>query len=523
MGQTNLYIKIALFIFLITGTMTFIVTKDMQLNEMYINAHNIQSELENNIQNGINAVEYLNESASQIIQNKESIKFRYTPKLKSYNNNGNYTGDDMFGPQTPYVDKANISGYGKLAKDKNSLAEMEMSLELIRYFKRIKMQNKDYAWVYYYSNSDFITLYPFVTSKEMELLPEYKQQPLFIYATPALNPERKLFFTPLYIDNGGLGLMITIGKPVYDGNKFIGVTEIDMTLQSQSRMLAKLDYLNNNSIIVNQEGEVIGVNNVAKPNTKNVVMIDKLLEKGFSQLKDTNNGLTFYNGNYVYIKKFKNAPWKLIYYKSAYGIYLMSFFYMLPLFALMAFLYYLNKLYTRSEKLQIQLKEQANIDYMTGVHNRRYFFELGNMVFLKNERKNKPIAMAMLDIDFFKQINDTYGHDKGDAVIKNLCSILGANLRESDLMARFGGEEFCVLLDDITLDNATHLFEKIRRRIEANIIDIDESKIQYTVSIGIAYGIGKSLDDMIKRSDEALYTSKREGRNRITVLQQANF
>ncbi len=164
-----------------------------------------------------------------------------------------------------------------------------------------------------------------------------------------------------------------------------------------------------------------------------------------------------------------------------------------------------------------QIKNLANKDFLTGAYNRRYFFDSGTAIFLKEKRKKKALAVAMLDIDKFKNINDTYGHDVGDVAIKEIKRILDETLRKSDLMARFGGEEFCILLEDISLENTHKLFEKIRERFESNIIDIGGKTISYTVSIGIQFGLSDSLEEMIRLSDKALYFAKENGRNQVKI------
>ena len=163
------------------------------------------------------------------------------------------------------------------------------------------------------------------------------------------------------------------------------------------------------------------------------------------------------------------------------------------------------------------MADVANKDFMTGAYNRRYFFESGNNIFLKAKRKKTPLAVAMIDIDKFKIINDTYGHDVGDVAIKEIKRILDDNLRVSDLMARFGGEEFCIILEDITEEDTRKLFEQIRLAFEKNEININGTIITYTVSFGIAFGILDTLDDMVKLADNALYDSKENGRNQITI------
>lgn len=166
-----------------------------------------------------------------------------------------------------------------------------------------------------------------------------------------------------------------------------------------------------------------------------------------------------------------------------------------------------------------KINDMANKDFLTGAYNRRFFYEIGETIYKKASRKKSNLAVAMIDIDKFKSINDTYGHDIGDIAIKEVKKILDTNLRSSDLMARFGGEEFCVLLEDISIKNVQALFEKIRQNFQNNIITIGDVKISYTVSIGIYYRLAYSLDETIRLSDESLYMAKERGRNKIVIKQ----
>ncbi|MDA7817369.1 diguanylate cyclase [Sulfurimonas sp.] len=165
-----------------------------------------------------------------------------------------------------------------------------------------------------------------------------------------------------------------------------------------------------------------------------------------------------------------------------------------------------------------KISDMANKDFLTGAYNRRYFYDSGAAIFAKAKRKHNPLAVAMLDIDNFKNINDTYGHDVGDIAIKEIKRILDKHLRASDLMARFGGEEFCIVLEDISEVNVDKLFEKIRKMFESNVIISGEVEIKYTVSFGIVYGLSDSLEQMVVLSDEALYESKENGRNQVTII-----
>ena len=162
-------------------------------------------------------------------------------------------------------------------------------------------------------------------------------------------------------------------------------------------------------------------------------------------------------------------------------------------------------------------KDMANKDFLTGAFNRRYFYDSGNSIFFKAKRYEKNLVVAMFDIDKFKNINDTYGHDIGDIAICEMVNILNNNLRASDLMARFGGEEFCVLLEDITLEDTQKLFDKIRKIFKDNVIVVDKVEIKYTVSIGVCYGLYDSLDIMVKNADKGLYYCKENGRDQVAI------
>jgi len=122
-----------------------------------------------------------------------------------------------------------------------------------------------------------------------------------------------------------------------------------------------------------------------------------------------------------------------------------------------------------------------------------------------------------LDIDHFKNVNDTYGHDVGDVAIKEIAVILNRTLRSSDLVARFGGEEYCILLEDISREDMQLLFEKIRKNFEANEIMAGNATLKYTVSLGIAYGKSTDINVLIKVSDDALYEAKDTGRNKVVI------
>jgi diguanylate cyclase (GGDEF)-like protein len=167
-----------------------------------------------------------------------------------------------------------------------------------------------------------------------------------------------------------------------------------------------------------------------------------------------------------------------------------------------------------------RIMELSNKDPLTNLYNRRFFFESANRILAGAKRKQITITVAMLDIDYFKKVNDTFGHDIGDKVLKNLASLLSKRFRETDIVARFGGEEFCVLMINMERTHVFDVFDELRRKIEENAIQINEQKIKYTVSIGICCQLFDTLEQMIKQADLMLYRAKEGGRNRVMIMQE---
>jgi len=163
------------------------------------------------------------------------------------------------------------------------------------------------------------------------------------------------------------------------------------------------------------------------------------------------------------------------------------------------------------------LERLATTDELTGIWNRRHFLALAEAPWTRFRDVREPVALLILDLDVFKSINDRFGHAVGDAVIEHVAAICRGLKRESDILARFGGEEFVLLLPDTRGYAAMAFAEELRRRIEAAPLAIDGECLRITASIGVAEADAgmECLGDLIKRADQALYDAKREGRNRV--------
>lgn len=165
-----------------------------------------------------------------------------------------------------------------------------------------------------------------------------------------------------------------------------------------------------------------------------------------------------------------------------------------------------------------QIFDAATRDFLTGLYNRRQLFELGQSLYANARRGQYTLAAAMVDADHFKRVNDIHGHQMGDAALVWLAKTMQQCMRESDLVARFGGEEFVILAVGTTRADAITAFERLRVAIEAMEIPLDQGVLNITVSIGVTLELSDSLEKMLGKADEALYQAKHSGRNRVVCL-----
>ncbi|HEY5994112.1 MAG TPA: diguanylate cyclase [Gallionellaceae bacterium] len=172
---------------------------------------------------------------------------------------------------------------------------------------------------------------------------------------------------------------------------------------------------------------------------------------------------------------------------------------------------------TEQKELEWQLEEQANTDALTGCASRRNFFEHAAEEILRVHRYGGEMSMLMLDLDYFKAVNDKYGHAMGDITLKKLVEASRSVLREVDMLGRIGGEEFAVLLPETGSERALEVAERLRQAIADTEVPLKEGALHFTASIGVAT-LAKndaSTEMLLKRADQALYKAKKSGRNRV--------
>lgn len=174
---------------------------------------------------------------------------------------------------------------------------------------------------------------------------------------------------------------------------------------------------------------------------------------------------------------------------------------------------------TERKQLEDELKRQARIDLLTGLNNRRHFFELAEQELARAKRYGAPLPVLMLDVDYFKLVNDTYGHHVGDMVLQKLSEVCVHTLRGIDIVGRLGGEEFAILLPETRGEQALEVAERLRLAVAGATVPLEQGgSIHLTVSIGVAslVAMDARIDDVLKRADTALYAAKNAGRNRVS-------
>ena len=160
----------------------------------------------------------------------------------------------------------------------------------------------------------------------------------------------------------------------------------------------------------------------------------------------------------------------------------------------------------------------VNVDSLTGVYNRRYLFGMLSQEVMRHRRTKAPFSVCIMDIDHFKQVNDVYGHQAGDEILREVACRVSEGLRSTDFFGRYGGEEFLMILLQTPLEGALVKAEKVRKEIRSLRFPNVSKTLKVTISIGVAeYRQGEDIDETLSRADKSLYSAKRTGRNRVSA------
>lgn len=463
--------------------------------------------------------------------NHEDIKDSELLGHLDYNSNENNFNLDVLGSYK-YINIGNLTGIGNIQKDDKYMDELNLALGFNKYFSNFYNILPDVSWLYYTSEHNFINMYPWISSKKFKYSEELKNVEFYQIAIPENNPKREILWTPVYLDRAGKGLMVTLSSPVYFKDEFRGVLSLDLTTDKLSKIISS-DY---DIYLIDETDSVIATNTYVGY-IKDVIKLNVIIGVPQNQIDDIklleNGSMQEIGDCFVYSTEFDDAPWEMITIVNKWSIIGRSLLFILPMFLIcILLLLSVNEVDNRKKvetmltnslkdlrSYHHKLEDAAKYDFLTNTYNRRGLIEIFNKNVALKKIKNEHISFIMCDIDKFKKINDTFGHAAGDKVLVEISSIMKNNISDDDVVCRWGGEEFLIMLISKSCDEAAIVAENIRKEVEGIVITWDNfTKIRATLTLGVAeYSHDDGFDNCILKVDFALYDGKRNGRNQVIV------
>jgi diguanylate cyclase (GGDEF)-like protein len=423
----------------------------------------------------------------------------------------------------------NLTGIGSIPKSGTYRDEINLALAYNQYFTKFHAAMREVTWLYYTSDSGFISMYPWISAEDFAYSDKLKSVPFFKIATPENNPLRQAAWTSVYMDEAGKGLMVTLSSPIYRQDTFRGVVSLDLTTERLGELMGA-KYA---GYMVDDRDYIVAVSPNAQFEAKKILFGD-LLGLTPDRTEEMNHmpaGLIqVIGGSYVYRVNFENAPWRAYFSVSVWKVVGLSALFTLPVLACCIFLFYafaesekrrktqlaLSNTLDEIKSYHVLLENAAKHDFLTDTCNRRGLAEI------YQERVGKAadrtsVAFIMGDIDEFKRFNDELGHTAGDRVLVELTRIMKESISENDVVCRWGGEEFVIMLLNTPFDTAMRIAETIRKRIAGTAIPwADSMELRATMTFGVAQlADSEEMQSCIARADSAMYTGKARGRNQV--------
>jgi diguanylate cyclase (GGDEF)-like protein len=424
-------------------------------------------------------------------------------RLRDYPSHGVFGLSDLptDGRQESRV--GSLSGSGTVSSVDASLRrEIAAALELDAPFAAVLDRSSDFAWIYYTSARGFMYMAPKVGIDDFRFSPELYKREFWTQAVPEANPGLGTIVTPLYEDAAGKGLMISVSEPVVADGGFLGVVSADIGIETLRGLLAVGASLGE-SMLAGRNRMVVARTGTVRPGemimAHPAALGDRFTAQGRAWWLERPIG----NGQLTLIhsldirRTLLRALWNTAH-----------LWLILVLLATMTLLLFALRGALREVTLS------TRVDPLTALLNRRGFRSDTEHIYKLCVRHPLPLALLMLDIDHFKAVNDRFGHGDGDRILVEIARTLREGLRPSDLVCRWGGEEFTVFMPDTDMGSACDLAERIRSLIESKVKTPDGLPV--TVSVGVAEAPSDgSLDAAVEVADRRLYSAKKGGRNRV--------
>ncbi|BCL73280.1 putative GGDEF family protein [Vibrio nigripulchritudo SFn27] len=360
------------------------------------------------------------------------------------------------------------------------------------------------VWAYYLSKNRFLFLSPKLPVETFQFSDILYEKPFWTELLPEKNPDRKQVVTELYDDAAGQGLMITISDAVYRGDEFLGIVAIDIGLDLMTSLL-KVGAAPGESYLIDENMQLTASLSPFALGDKLPILVSDTGENW----KESDEGW-FYctptiNKELFLVHRLKKTTLLLEAMKASSTVW--SLLMIGCVLSILSFFTYVSAKKNR----QLML-----VDPLTGLYNRRGFYSFIQPIFQQSLRNQQKCGLLVIDIDHFKKINDSFGHNVGDEVIRSIAADIRRVASQSSVACRWGGEEFVILLQDTTLDRAHWVAEKIHLAIAKS--KHGSKSLTVTVSIGLTVSSADiKVDEMMKKADIALYEAKEAGRNQTVI------
>lgn len=361
----------------------------------------------------------------------------------------------------------------------------------------------DIVWMYYQSAKNFVYLAPLDASQRFKFNPDIYKHRYWLTALPDVNPEKRLILAGPYMDEAGKGWIITLANPVYYKDTFLGITALDLKVVTLNKLVG-LGNATGESMLISENGRLMASEH--EFDTEQIIHTP-VNNKSMTWYNDKNRNLWLSSSIIKDEMQLVHRVTLTELYKAA-AQKSMTIWLMLLTLAIVSYLLW---------RLKVALREVTRITYtdpLTQALNRRGLYVKLETLLAFAKRNNLPIAVLMLDIDFFKKINDNYSHAVGDSVLAQLGAYLLGARRPYDLVCRWGGEEFVVAILLDSENEAMHAAERLRQEAQRTKIDGTGESIHLSGGLVIKQE-NEDIESAIKRADTLLYQAKENGRNRI--------
>jgi len=508
---------------------TFSTNYGIQLREFEQEAHEKSTQINRYIELSRTFIELMTIYGNEYFQQSKNIRTELYGLLQYDRWRDSFNLDAAEG--TEYEKAAgNLTGKGRIPEKGINRDELNLALKYNEFFSDFYDRLEGVKWLYYTSENGFINLYPWAPSREFEYYDGIKNSDFYRLAEPENNPHRRALWVPVYMDNAGKSMVVTLSSPIYNGGSFMGVISLDISADKLKELIST-EY---ESYLIDIRNSVIAAGSGIMPGKAPVNFVTVLGEKHMGSGEAVNmqeDVIQRVGRYYIYSSSFDRVPWRFYQMAPVSLIAYRTFIVTLPIMLIGILLAFAVHEFDKLKKTELLLQSSlvelksyqkllenaAKLDMLTNTFNRRGFKESFRNRLAGIDTGRPPIAFIIGDIDCFKQFNDTFGHAAGDKVLIAVANTIRKNTGSEDLICRWGGEEFVMVLFGKAYEEALAAAEKIRKDVEAMNIPWEQATLlKGTMTLGVAeYNYDESIDECVSKADYALYRGKERGRNQV--------